>query len=86
MSKTFATAPKPGSREALEAYERGGPGHDTKAQKHIDTPVAIKRLSINMPAGLHYRFKVACTRADVVMADEVLAFIERRTAELEKSL
>jgi hypothetical protein len=83
MSKTFATAPKPGSREAIEAYERGGPGHDTKTQKHIATPVALKRLSINMPADLHIRFKVACARAQVMMADEVLAFIERRAAELE---
>jgi hypothetical protein len=44
----------------------------------------VKCLSIDMPASLHRRFKVACTAADKIMAEEVLALIERRTAELEK--
>jgi hypothetical protein len=38
-----------------------------------------------MPASLHRRFKLACTAADRVMDPEILAFIERRTAELERS-
>jgi hypothetical protein len=102
--KTFTKAPKPGSLEAIEAYERGGLGHDTtKPQTHIHTKVSdhdttepqahvptkvvetMKRLSIDMPASLHRRFKVACTTADKVMVGEVLAFIEQRTAELERS-
>jgi hypothetical protein len=37
-----------------------------------------------MPPDLHHRFKIACTRANVGMADEVLTMIERRTAELER--
>jgi hypothetical protein len=37
-----------------------------------------------MPASLHRRFKLACIATDKLMAEEVLAFIERRTAELEK--
>jgi hypothetical protein len=129
--KTFTKAPKPGSLEAIEAYERGGLGHDTtkpqthihtndreitkpqthihtndreitkpqahihtkvfdhntpEPQTHIPTKVAepMKRLSIDMPAGLHRRFKVACTTADKVMVAEVLTFIEQRTAELER--
>ena len=127
MGKTFTTAPRPGSLEAIEAYERGGPGHDTtkpranisaypqahepvKAQINISTypqphePVAaqasiptdpqthipakapepMKRLSIDMPESLHWRFKVACVTAKKLMVEEVLAFIKRRTAELEK--
>jgi hypothetical protein len=118
--KTFTKAPTPGSLEAIEAYERGGLGHDTtKPQTHIHTKVSdhdttepqthihtnvadrdttkpqahiptkvvetTKRLSIDMPASLHRRFKVACTTADKVMVGEVLAFIEQRTAELERS-
>jgi hypothetical protein len=47
--------------------------------------VTTKRLSINMPLDLHHRFKVACARADLVMVAEVVALIERRTAEIEKS-
>jgi hypothetical protein len=96
MAKTFTKAPRPGSAEAIEAYERGGLGHDTatkpqtnistEPQNHIPTRVVaepMKRLSIDMPASLHRRFKLACTAADKVMVAEVLAFIERRTAELE---
>ena len=120
MAKTFTKAPTPGSLEAIEAYERGGLGHDTtkpqptyprahehgtaqiniptnvartrghttKPQTHIPTKVVepMKRLSIDMPASLHRRFKVACTTADKVMVGEVLAFIEQRTAELEDGL
>jgi len=127
MGKTFTTAPRPGSLEAIEAYERGGPGHDTtkpranisaypqahepvKAQINVPAypqphePVAaqasiptdpqthitakapepMKRLSIDMPESLHWRFKVACVTAKKLMVEEVLAFIKRRTAELEK--
>ena len=101
-TKTFANAPRPGSPEALLAFERGGPGHEpakpqanispnplvhlhTEQQTHIPTkvPVRMKRLSIDMPASLHRRFKLACVSAEKLMVEEVLAFIERRTAELE---
>jgi hypothetical protein len=84
--KTFTKAPKPGTPEAIEAYERGGLGHDTtKPQAHIHTKVAepTKRLSIDIPASLHRRFKLACTTADKVMVAQVLAFM--RTAELGRS-
>jgi hypothetical protein len=42
------------------------------------------RLSIDMPASLHRRFKLACVATDKLMVEEVLTFIKRRTAELEK--
>ena len=42
----------------------------------------VKCLSIDMPASLHRRFKVACTASDKIMAEEVLALIERRTNQL----
>jgi hypothetical protein len=59
----------------------------TKPQAHIHKKVAepMKRLSIDMIANLHRRFKHACTPAEKVMVAEVAAFIERRTAELERS-
>jgi hypothetical protein len=58
----------------------------TNQQAHIPTKASerVKRLSIDMPVSLHRRFKVACAATDKVMVEEVLAFIERRTAELEK--
>jgi hypothetical protein len=45
----------------------------------------MRRLSIDMPPDLHNRFKIACARANLEMVDEVLALIERRTVELERS-
>ncbi len=89
MSKSFKNAPKPGTLAAIEAFERGGPGHDTtKAQTHITTkpPEAekTKRLSIDLPESLHHRFKKACVGNKLSMVTEVLAFIERRTKELEQ--
>ena len=59
----------------------------TEPRAHIRTKVAepMKRLSIDMPVNLHRRFKRACTAAEKVMVAEVPAFIERRTAELERS-
>ncbi len=37
-----------------------------------------------MPMSMHRRFKLACVAADKLMVEEVLAFIERRTVELEE--
>jgi hypothetical protein len=45
---------------------------------------ATRRLSIDLPESWHRRFKIACTRADKKMIDEVSEFIKRRTLELEQ--
>jgi hypothetical protein len=68
MSKTFKSAPKPGSLEAIEAYERRGLGHDT-TPKPPRLAEPIKRLSIDMPQSLHRRFKGACARSGLAMID-----------------
>jgi hypothetical protein len=92
MSKTFTQAPKPKllTPDAIAAFERGGAGQDT--QTHIPTNVVVqkpagkipmRRLSIDIPDDLHYRFKNACARARRKMHEEVASFIERRTRELE---
>jgi hypothetical protein len=87
MSKSFASAPKPKplSSEAIAAFERGGLGHDT--QTHIPPKVEMeeptRRLSLDVPASWHRRFKTACSKCDKKMVAEVLDFIKRRTLELE---
>jgi len=43
-----------------------------------------RRLSIDLPASLHRRFKTACSKKDIRMQTEVEHFIARRTVELEK--
>jgi hypothetical protein len=95
--KTFTAAPKPKqpSLEEIEAYEKGGAGHDSKAPAPSlvsvtpPAPVALvpvepaKRLSLDLPAIVHTRFKTACSATGRKMVAEIQDFIERRTAELE---
>jgi hypothetical protein len=72
-------------RAAMEAV-RAQPWPRTPRPRRQQRQVpSMKRLSITMPPDLHTRFKIACRSANLVMVDEVLAFIERRTAELERS-
>jgi hypothetical protein len=49
-----------------------------------DSVSELKHLSLDVPESIHRRFMLACVAADKVMADEILVFIERRTAELNK--
>lgn len=78
--KTFAAAPKPAALSPeQQAYIAGGRGKDTKPANDE----ATARLSVDLPRSMHKRFKIACEMADTKMVTELLAFIERRTAELE---
>jgi hypothetical protein len=98
--KTFTAAPKPKqpSLEEIEAYEKGGAGHDSKPPApslvSVTPPVPVapvalvpvepaKRLSLDLPAIMHTRFKTACSATGRKMVAEIQDFIERRTAELE---
>lgn len=59
----------------------------TEPQKSANTETRfagpIVRLTIDVPETDHTRFKTACAMTKRKMVDEVRAFIERRTAELE---
>jgi hypothetical protein len=57
---------------ATREHPEGGKGESTR------------RLSIDLPASLHRRFKTACSKTDKKMLREVMDFIEWRTVELEK--
>lgn len=89
--KTFSAAPKPKQQptdDQILAFERGGAGHDTtRADKPVVKAVPdepTKRLSLDLPASLHTRFKTACSAMDRRMVGELQAFIEQRTQELEE--
>jgi hypothetical protein len=72
-------------RAAMEAIQaRPWPPTPRPRRQRGQVP-SMKRLSIDMPPELHNRFKIACARANLEMVDEVLALIERRTVELERS-
>ena len=91
MSKTFSKPTKPASTpptdSAIDAFVSGGAGNDTDTQKHRKplTQKAVKpaRLTIDLDPDDQLRFKMACTANRVKMVDEVRAFIQQRTAELE---
>lgn len=89
--KTFSVAPKPKqpTDDQILAFERGGAGHDTTRALMPMTKVAAtdeptKRLSLDLPASLHTRFKTACSATDRKMVGELQAYIEARTKELEE--
>lgn len=88
--KTFSAAPKPKqpTDDQILAFERGGAGHDTtRAERPMPQAAATdeptKRLSLDLPASLHTRFKTACSATDRKMVGELQAYIEARTKELE---
>lgn len=88
--KTFSEAPKPKQQptdDQILAFERGGAGHDTTRAETPAVKLApeepTKRLSIDLPANLHTRFKTACSATNRKMVGEMQAFIEARTGELE---
>ncbi len=93
--KTFTAAPKPRQPTADEiaAFEQGGAGHDRKsapapvahaaAAPPMEPAEPTKRLSLDLPASVHMRFKTACSATGRKMVGELQDFIERRTAELE---
>lgn len=78
--KSFKTVPqaKQPTPEQVAAFTKGGAGTDKK----LDEPT--RRVSIDVPESLHTRFKVACAKSRAKMAPEIIAFIEKRTQELEK--
>jgi hypothetical protein len=80
--KTFTAAPTPRrpTAEEIAAFERGGSGHDRRPAAAAEP---TKRLSLDLPASLHRRFKTACSATGRKMVGEIEAFIEHRTAELE---
>lgn len=92
MSKRFTNAPKPRqpTDDDIAAFERGGVGHDNHAapgDAHGSAKAApaepTKRLSLDIPASKHMRFKTACSATGRKMVAEIEAFIERRISELE---
>lgn len=91
--KTFTAAPKPRqpTTDEIAAFENGGVGHDRAAVSVASTKIAAtttpvemtKRLSLDLPASTHTRFKTACSATGRKMVSELAEFIERRTVELE---
>ena len=63
------------------AFIDRGRGKDKPSSS--DSVGPLHRMSIDLPKKLHSRFKAACALADMKMTAEIIAFIERRTTEME---
>jgi hypothetical protein len=89
--KTFSQAPKPKplTDDDIAAFERGGGGHDNgtlatdRGQRVAPVQERMKRLSLDLPESKHRRFKTACSATGHKMVEEIEAFIDARTTELE---
>lgn len=89
--KSYQNFPKPQrlTDQAIESFERSGPGPAPRAQ---DGTLAIrsqepkKRLSIDLTAATHRRFKTACSAAGRQMVSELRCMIEARILELEREI
>jgi hypothetical protein len=71
-----------GGGPTIQWLESEGPEAEVETPGMPDGQRRMKSLTIDLPAGLYRRFKLACM--DRTMAEEVLALIERRTEEMER--
>lgn len=78
MTKKVSFTPKP-----LKTADEWVKGSDAFQSKRIeDTPAErMKRFTIDVPASLHARIKVACARRGTKMADEIRTLLEQNFPE-----
>lgn len=89
--KSFQNIPKPKrlTDETIESFEKSGPGHapawlDAAARQKTNEPK--KRLSVDVPASTHRRFKTACSATSRKMVSELRRLVEARVLELEREI
>jgi hypothetical protein len=79
----FSVRPR-AAKESLppdpEQWVRGGEGAETAAPKKEPDTGPQKRLTLNLPAGLHTAFKGRCVVEGVTIQDKVRMLIERELA------
>lgn len=76
----------PGTQKSADAESQQSANPETSIPVNTETRVSVSvvRLTIDLPEPVHTRFKTACAMTKRKMVEEVRAFIERRTAELER--
>ena len=80
---TFTAAPRPAGLTDAEvaAFKFRGTGSD-----HANAGEPVKRLSVDIPAKLHMRFKTVRSATGRTMTAELLALVEDRTRSLEDEI
>ena len=93
--KSFQSVPKPKmlTDDALESFEKAGPGHGPALEepprrnvKQEKTTEPTKRLSVDVPVSVHRRFKTACSATNRQMVAELRHLIEAHILELESEI
>lgn len=79
----FSVRPR-AAKESLppdpEQWVRGGEGAEAAATKPKEETGPQKRLTLNLPAGMHTAFKGRCVVEGVTIQDKVRMLIEREMA------
>jgi hypothetical protein len=78
MKRAAFKQPRQASTVADE-WVKGDQAAEAPAQQLTPPKVAMTRLTIDLPADLHHRFKVACAEHRTRMVEEVRRFIEEWT-------
>lgn len=79
---SFAAKPKKTQTAAKNAdsWVSSGDPRDPDEQKPV-AQVPMKRLTIDVPTGLHQRVKIGCTKRGLKMADEIRKLLEKEFPE-----
>jgi hypothetical protein len=87
--KSFIQAPQPkalSDAEIAHFVEKGIGKDNGVTGNEAGSKETLMRLAFLLPVRQHNRFKSACALQGLKMADEIRAFIQERTEELEKGL
>lgn len=74
--KRAAFKQPPQASAAADEWVKGEGAAETPTKPSSPPADEITRLTIDLPADLHYRFKVACAMHRTKMVEEVRRFIE----------
>jgi hypothetical protein len=79
---SFAAKPKKANQapKAADAWVSSGDPREQDEPKN-EAPVAMKRLTIDVPADLHQRIKIGCTKRGLKMADAIRNLLDKEFPE-----
>lgn len=79
---SFAAKPKKANQtpKAADTWVSSGDPREQDGPKN-EAPAKMKRLTIDVPADLHQRIKIGCTKRGLKMADEIRKLLEKEFPE-----
>ncbi len=79
MIKKVSFTPKPEPAKAADDWVQGTntPQPEREGEAPVTPTEKMKRFTIDVPASLHARIKIACAQRGTKMADEIRALLEQ---------